>query len=210
MQNLLSKISWWIFAISCILIGLYPFIYFILDPAFGLLSTKSPQLLADMLWTTFFYGHIIFGGIALLTGWSQFSASLRRKNLSLHRNLGKAYMLSVLMSGSCGIYIGCFATGGIISSVGFISLGIIWLVSTFMALLAIRNKDIAAHQNWMTISYAGCFGAVTLRIWLPILIALTGSFKVAYPMVAWVSWVPNILVALFLVQNRKRKLHKIP
>ena len=59
-----------------------------------------------------FYGHIIFGGIALGIGWLQFNQRLRIRNLSLHRNLGKVYLGAVGISGVCAIYIGSFATGG--------------------------------------------------------------------------------------------------
>jgi hypothetical protein len=42
--------------------------------------------------------------------------------------------------------------------------------------------------------YALIFGAVTLRIWLPLLIAAYGGqFIPAYRWVAWLSWVPNVL-----------------
>jgi len=52
--------------------------------------------------------------------------------MRLHRAIGKVYVIAVLISGTCGIYIGSFATGGIISKAGFISLGITWLASTLL------------------------------------------------------------------------------
>ena len=47
----------------------------------------------------------------------------------------------------------------------------------------------------MIYSYAACFAAVTLRIWLHLLTALFGGFITAYTIVAWLSWVPNLIVA---------------
>ncbi len=56
----------------------------------------------------------------------------------------------------------------------------------------------------MILSYAACWGAVTLRVWLPILtIYFDGNFTKAYDIVAWVSWVPNILVALGIISYAK-------
>ena len=57
----------------------------------------------------------------------------------------------------------------------------------------------------MVYSYAVCFSAVTLRIWLPILIAITGEFESAYLIVGWLSWVPNLIVAYFIVNRKNRK-----
>ena len=43
-------------------------------------------------------------------------------------------------------------------------------------------------------SFALIFGAVTLRIYLPISFALGFEFSSSYPVIAWVNWVPNILL----------------
>lgn len=51
----------------------------------------------------------------------------------------------------------------------------------------------------MIYSYAACFAAVTLRIWLPVLIVIIGHYGTAYLMVAWLSWIPNLLVAHFII-----------
>ena len=64
-----------------IAIGLYPLLYLLGPRDLGLLGTKSEQLLQSPLWNSAFYGHITFGGIALLTGWTQFSRELRRRYL---------------------------------------------------------------------------------------------------------------------------------
>ena len=198
-----KKISFAIFAFLCIGVGLYPIRYLIMKGNDGVLDSKSVELLANNLWWVGFYTHIIFGGIALLTGWSQFSARLRRTRLQLHRNLGKIYVISVALSGIAAVYIGFYATGGLVTAVGFISLGVIWLSTTFMAFKAVREKRIQDHQKWMILSYAACFAAVTLRIWLPILISIFGEFMMAYKVVAWLCWVPNMLVALLIVRRMR-------
>jgi hypothetical protein len=119
----------------------------------------------------------------------------------LHKQVGKFYLIAVFLSSIAGIYIGFYATGGIISSLGFISLGIIWFYTTLMAYLHIRNKRIEQHQKMMIYSYAACFAAVTLRIWLPILIMIFGDFNKAYVIVAWLCWVPNLLLAKLITSR---------
>ncbi len=190
------------FAFLAIMVGLYPLMYVFAAENSGLLQGKTAELLASQVWNVAFYSHISFGGLALLTGWSQFSKKIRAKNLKLHRNLGKIYVLAVLISGISSIYIGFFATGGIVSAMGFIGLGIVWLYTTLKAYKAIRSKDLQLHQGMMIYSYAACFAAVTLRIWLPLLTIAFGEFLIAYKIVAWLCWVPNIIFAYFWVRKK--------
>ncbi|MBL4604955.1 MAG: DUF2306 domain-containing protein [Flavobacteriaceae bacterium] len=200
---LAKKVSYVLIAITSIAIGLYPIIYFLVpDRTFGLLGSKSSEVLADLVWNTMFYTHIVLGGIALLIGWIQFNKKIRRTKIQWHRNIGKIYMISVLFSGISGIYIGFFATGGWIAKTGFIGLGIVWLFTTIKGYTSIRRKDITTHQKMMIYSYAACFGAVTLRIWLPILTSTMGGFIPGYKAVAWVAWVPNIIVAYFIIKQK--------
>ena len=206
MKSKVNKITWLLFAFLAIGVSFYPAVYIFYafkDGEFALRLSKSAELLANTLWNIGFYGHVIFGGVALITGWSQFSEKIRAQRLQLHRNLGKIYALSVLISGLCSVYIAFYATGGWITMLGFLSLGVIWLYTTGNAYFAIRNGNISLHQKMMVYSYAACFAAVTLRIWLPLLImAFEGAFVPAYKIVAWLAWVPNMIVAYFLIKKK--------
>ncbi|NEU08594.1 DUF2306 domain-containing protein [Flavihumibacter sp. R14] len=204
---MVKKSLWVLFALLAISVGLYPAIYFLIDREFGLLNSKDDQLLRNVFWNAGFYTHIILGGIALLVGWSQFIARLRTTRLSLHRTIGKIYVVAALLSALAGIYIGFFATGGLITSAGFISLGCIWFTTTFLAYTSIKKGDTTRHEIMMIFSYAACFAAVTLRIWLPLLIMVFQDFTPAYRIVAWLCWVPNLLVAFFIVRRIQRSKH---
>lgn len=197
-----NRVAWMVFALLAIGIGLYPLSYVFASGDFGLLAGKAKELLANQIWRTAFYGHISFGGLALLIGWSQFSKSLRSKHLSLHRTLGKVYVGSAMISGVFGVYLGFYATGGVIPALGFIGLGLIWLYTTGRAYTAIRKKDLSLHQGMMIYSYAACFAAVTLRIWLPLLTLTFGEFLIAYKIVAWLCWVPNMVFAHLWVRRK--------
>jgi uncharacterized membrane protein len=194
--------GWIIFAFFAIGVGLYPIIYLLIDARFGLLGSKSAELLANPIWNGAFYTHIFLGGIALLTGWSQFSTRIRNKNLSIHRTLGKIYVIVCMISGSAGLYISFFATGGWIASWGFGALAVFWLITTSKAYLTIRNGEIDNHKMWMIRSYALTFAAVTLRIWLPLAQVLHFDFIGAYRVIAWLCWVPNILIAQWIISKQ--------
>ena len=203
MNSALHKLSFGAIALFSLLIGLYPSTYFLVDRKFGLLSSKSEALLADLFWNIGFYGHIMFGGLALLVGWAQFIKKIRNKRPVLHRNIGKVYVFSVLISSICGIYIAHYATGGLTASLGFILLGLVWFYTTLNAYLFARKGDIVRHEKLMIFSFAACFAAVTLRIWLPMLSSIMGGFVPAYRVVAWLCWVPNLLVAYIIVRNKQ-------
>ncbi len=201
-----NKFWFFAFALSAILIALYPILYFIVDKNFGLLQTKDTVLLQNVFWNIGFFTHIIFGGFALLIGWSQFLEKWQKNKPSLHRQVGKLYILFVFLSSISGIYIGFYATGGIIASLGFISLGVIWFASTFFAYYFIRQRNFVFHRKLMIFSYAACFAAVTLRIWLPLLIFVFADFFIAYKIVAWLCWIPNLAIAYFINQKIDNRL----
>lgn len=203
-----KKIFRVIVAVTATLMGLYPFIYFFINRKFGLLQSKSDAILNNVFWNIEFYMHITLGGLALLIGWTQFRVKLRTNNLKLHRQIGKVYVITSLLSAVGGIYIALYATGGAIASLGFICLGIIWFYTTLRACIEIKNGRIDNHQKMMIFSYAACFSAVTLRIYLPLLIILFHDFIKSYLVVAWLSWIPNIIVAYFVVKQLQRQKDK--
>ncbi|MFK2820825.1 DUF2306 domain-containing protein [Flavobacteriaceae sp. LMIT009] len=202
-----NRVFWIIFIGLALAIGLYPIIYLIVDmKSNGLLESKGQELLGSTLYNIGFYMHIYFGGLALLTGWSQFSKKWRNKYLKTHRTLGKIYVVSVLLSGISGFYIALYANGGLTAKLGFGILAILWLLSTVKAYLTIRNKKVTEHQKWMIRSYALCFAAVTLRIWLPLLpMILQIDFDSAYIIISWLCWVPNLIFAEFLIRRLNLK-----
>jgi uncharacterized membrane protein len=198
-----SNIRYWAIAVLSIAIGLYPLIYLIVDmEAEGFLRSKLATLLNNSLWRIAFYTHIYFGGITLLVGWSQFSKRIRAKRLKLHRLLGKIYVISVLFSSIAGFYIAVFANGGFVSQVGFSFSAIGWFYTTYNAYTTIKKKNIEGHRKWMIRSYAFTLAAVTLRLWLPTLPAILDiPFSEAYIIIAWLCWVPNIIIAEIYIRK---------
>ncbi|MGJ1283462.1 DUF2306 domain-containing protein [Sphingobacterium spiritivorum] len=199
---MLRRVLFILFGVLALAIGLYPIMYAFVEPKYTFLGTKTPEILHDIIWKTAFITHIIFGGISLFIGWRQFGSKFRDNHIRLHKSIGKIYVACVVMSSVSGIYMGFYANGGIIASSGFISLGIIWLLTTCFALSQIRKGNIEKHQQLMTYSYACTFAAVTLRLWFPSLIALTGAPVNSYLAVAWLCWVPNVIVAYFINKQR--------
>ena len=197
---------WVLFGLLCTSIGLYPIAYLVAREPISLLLSKPPSLLGNVLWQLGFYTHIIFGGLALLTGWTQFPRKFRLRYPIWHRRLGMVYTIAVMLSGIAGLGIAFWATGGLVPAIGFIGLGLVWLYTTSQGYLFARNHQFDAHERMMIFSYAACFAAVALRLYLPLLVMLfKGDFVPAYSIVAWLCWVPNMLVA-YLIVKRKTQL----
>ena len=85
---------------------------------------------------------------------------------------------------------------------GLCGLALAWLYTGWRAYRSIRARETAAHRRWMVRNFALAFGAVTLRLWLPGSLFAGAPFEIAYPLVAWLCWVPNLVVAE-LVFNRR-------
>jgi uncharacterized membrane protein len=142
------------------------------------------------------YLHVFAAAFALLLGPFQFSARLRSTRTYLHRWMGRAYLgVGVLIGGLSGLYVSQFAYGGPAAKLGFAVLATCWLYTGSRAFLAIRRRAIDEHRKWMVRNFSLAFAAVMLRIYLPATLVAGVDFAVAYPLIAWLCWVPNLLVA---------------
>jgi len=148
--------------------------------------------------------HVLGSGLALGIGGFQFLPWLRARHLSLHRWLGRTYLLAVLLGGIGGMVMAGQADGGLAGRFGFSLLAVVWLVSGWQAYAAVRRGDLAAHRVWMIRNFALTFAAVTLRVYLGISGAAGIPFAEFYPVVAWLAWVPNLLIAEWLIVARPR------
>jgi uncharacterized membrane protein len=145
--------------------------------------------------------HALFGSLALGLGILQFNRWLILRHRPWHRALGTVYVVSALVVGLAGLYMSVYSFGGMVTHIGFGMLAVLLLWTTAQAYLSARARAIAAHRRWMLRSYALIFAAVTLRIELPLLIMAFGDFTPAYQVVAWLSWVPNLLWAEWYVRR---------
>ena len=167
------------------------------------LLTEKGTLVQSKAYLFFFYLHIIPGMIALMSGPFQFVHYLRKKFLKAHRILGKVYVLACMIGGVAGFVIAYFAIGGWVATLGFMGMAVTWLYFTGKAWTSIRQRDVPAHQAWMIRSFAITLAAVTLRIWMPIFMAGFGmEFVPAYLIISWLSWVPNIFVANWIIKRK--------
>jgi len=130
----------------------------------------------------------------LALGPFQFSAFLREQHRNIHRWLGRIYLgVGVLVGGLSGLYMAQFAFGGPVAQLGFATLATFWLYTGVRAYRAIRRGAIEEHRRWMVRNFALTFAAVMLRLYMPASVLAGVEFSLAYPLIAWMCWVPNLI-----------------
>ncbi|WP_456789098.1 DUF2306 domain-containing protein [Cellulomonas sp. P5_C5] len=180
------------------------------DESFGLASAYADQPAAVR---AAFYVHIVGGGLALLLGPWQFWAGLRRRRPRVHRWIGRGYLTAVGIGGLAGLVMAPFNSAGFVGFFGFGTLGVLWLWTGWRGYRAIRSGDVRTHQAWMIRNFACTFAAVTLRAWTGLLVAVQipsitseaafdAAFANAYAVVPFLCWIPNLVVAEFMVRRR--------
>lgn len=158
------------------------------------------------IWITSFFIHVFTSIFALIAGFTQFFKRFLWTNV--HRTMGMLYITVILLlSGPSGFIMGLLANGGPISILSFTLLLVMWWVFTFIAFRAIQKKDFERHSKFMYLSYALTLSALTLRLWKFVIVNYIYEMPPMdlYRLVGWLGWVPNLLVAIFLI-SRKRHL----
>lgn len=177
--------------------------YIPLDPNVSFLMIKQTEVVESPEYLWFFYTHVYTSIFVLLTG---FLAILRR-NFGLknfHKNAGKIYIfLILLLAAPSGIYMGIFANGGFLSKISFVVLGCLWWFTTCKAYQLARQKKFKEHKQWMWRSFALTISAITLRMWKVIIVYLFHPSPMdVYQIIAWLGWVPNIILIEYLISKK--------
>jgi hypothetical protein len=154
--------------------------------------------------------HIGGSVVAILVGAAQSSRGLRSRFVSAHRLFGRVYVVAVLIGGAAGLVLATNASEGPIAQLGFGSLAVCWIGSTLNAYRYIRVGNKLAHGAWMIRSYGLTMAGVTFRLSLPLLEAAGVDYETAYRVASWLSWLPNLLVAEWIVRTRQRRARVAP
>lgn len=192
---MLKKRLWPVMALLAVAVAAYA-------AGLALFPQARPPFLRDTPMPLALVVHFTGGALAMLVGPFQFRTGPRARRSSMHRVLGRVYVIAILASGIAGLAMAFVSQGGVTAHVGFGLLAVSWLFTTSQAYLTIRRGDTLAHQRWMVRSFALTYAAVTLRLYLPLSVASGVPFEVAYPIIAWACWVPNLLVAEWLFVSR--------
>lgn len=151
--------------------------------------------------------HLTGGLLAITTGLVQIWLGLTNRTGALHRALGRIYASGVLIGSCGGLYLALTIPGHLCYRAGLLMLAVAWLLTTGMAVYAIRNRRYEQHRAWMLRSYTVTFAFVTYRLvsaWLRRWIQVPDD-PVADDidnLMAWACWAVPLLLAEPLIQLR--------
>ncbi|EON70692.1 DUF2306 domain-containing protein [Lysinibacillus sphaericus] len=138
---------------------------FMVDPDFEKFLNNKDEIISNpTVWAVMLRIHIILAVIALLTGPVGMMKSLRNKRLPFHRFNGRIYIFSIVLNFIPGVYVSLFATGGWLSTFGFLILNTLWLITTTLGYKSIKRKDIVRHSQWITRSFFLTFANTIIYI----------------------------------------------
>lgn len=152
--------------------------------------------------------HMGGGLVAISTGLIQLWLGVTQRTGPLHRYLGRIYLGGVAVGSAGGFFLAMTIERRYFAyASGLFMLSAAWVLTTWMAYAAIRQRAIERHREWMIRSYTVTFAFVLFRLVDRLLI----HWHVAPDdeidaMTAWACWsVPLLLVEPLLQIRRARR-----
>ncbi|WP_307847812.1 DUF2306 domain-containing protein [Metabacillus bambusae] len=113
------------------------------------------------------------------------------------------YVLSIVLNFIPGVYVSLFATGGWPSTIGFLILNTLWLITTVLGYKFIKIKNILRHSQWITRSFFLSFANLTIYI----IVAVTHngldlSYGLSYTTAVWLCWIINFAIAEMVIKKK--------
>lgn len=181
--------------------------YLNLDSRYGFLLLKK-QAIETGWYLPAYYAHVLVAGLILVVGLFQIHPTLGLRWHSAHRALGKVYIGGILFfSAPGGLIMSLFINRGALVLTSFVLQCTTWFICTYLAYHYIRKGDVQTHRQWILRSYSLTLAAITLRVYVFI---SSWSFDLsqpsAYAAIAWLSWVPNLLICEWYLRSRPTRV----
>lgn len=156
-MNTIERSSIFVFWTIIIALSAY---FFYENVAVYLRGYRSEAFQKSAFWVS---THLIGGSIALFFGPIQFWNGIRNKYLSFHRTAGKIYIIGAFIAGLSALRLSLISSC-VTCRVSLLIVSVLVIVTTFAALWSIKNKDVAAHRQFMIRSYICVFSFVAVRV----------------------------------------------
>ncbi|GAB5407178.1 MAG: hypothetical protein Aurels2KO_54090 [Aureliella sp.] len=138
--------------------------------------------------------HAVFAGLAILFAVLSLVASWKLW-WGRHRVLGRLYGVSVLISAFAGYPLAFTATGGIVSTLGFVTLNSVWMHTVFMLYRNARAREVIPHRQWAIRSFSVTMANTTLTVTSATLASLSVGHTSAYQLAVWLCLPCNLAIA---------------
>jgi hypothetical protein len=199
--NVLNKPRVFLFSILALL-SIYVFVV----KELLYLSTAPADLSRYKSMSWLLVPHGMLGLVALVIGPFQFSTTLRRNNLSLHKKLGKIYIIVILLAMPFAIMLNIYhPIPGAYGTFAFenITQALIWATTAAMAWLAATKRQITIHKMWAARSYGITLVFVTSRIYNPLQLFMKNPDINDFSHFLWFLLVLSLVVPDMLVFSQE-------
>ena len=148
--------------------------------------------------------HLATGMVALLSGPLQLWLGLTGSRAHVHRRLGIIYVASVAVSALASYYLALTTDLGWVFGAGLSGLATAWVITTGLAVVAIRRHLYDQHKEWMIRSYVCTTAFVSFRMLFSVLGAAgIGTVGERLDVAAWSCWAVPLLITEAVLQGRK-------
>ena len=195
----LANTLWWTATLASVAVAAVSYRYVV-----GV-GPMPPKIVANAFAMPWLPLHAAAAATALLVGSFQFITRLRLSRPAIHRWPGRVYTVACLVGAASGLILALGTTLGPVAIAGFGILAVIWAITIGFGWQRARQRRFADHRRWMIRSWALTLAAVNLRIYLPIAAALGISFEVSYPIISFLAWVPNLILAELYLSRADRR-----
>jgi uncharacterized membrane protein len=167
------------------------------------------EILANPFAKPWLFVHVAGAATALLLAAPQLLPVVRRRWPAVHRWVGRLYIVGCLVGAVAGFIVAFGSFAGPIATIGFASLGVIWFIANLQGWRTAMARNFTDHRAWMIRSFAMTFGAVTLRLYLPLFPLLGVDFLDGYRAVSFLAWVPNLILAELYLRGAFRRRSRV-
>lgn len=112
-------------------------------------------------------------------------------------------IILLIVSGPAAFIMSIYANGGIAAQASFILMCTLWYAFTLISLIKIYQKKYYSHANFLLRSFVLTCSALTLRFYAMLLsyTNIDAMPREKYILIAWLSWIPNLLIAEWIIQS---------
>jgi uncharacterized membrane protein len=194
-----ARLGWILLVLLCLGVAAYSARYLLHPPQTPQQALGNPR---GVPWLVI---HVAGSITALAIGSLQFVPALRRGAGPPHRWTGRIYVLGCLVGGAAGLVLAPGSHAGPIASAGFGLLSVIWIAVNVLGWRAAVQGRLAEHRRWMIRSWALTLAAVTLRLYLPLVMVLELPFLPWHHTISFLAWVPNLIIAELWLRRRGQR-----
>lgn len=137
----------------------------------------------------------------------QFVGSLRRRFPRFHRWVGRIAIGSTLVLIPSGLIFAALRplSNAFVELVPVIFYSILYVAATFMGVRRAREKNFAAHREWMVRSFAVGIGISSVRLWYLLFLHTTGMHAQEFFATAfWIAFAVNLVIAEIWINVTRR------